>query len=97
MPSWSLASEERIIIPTVYRANYLAALKALSQTGVSEPLIRTLDFAQKWMAAVAWGELEATRRELETCRSFLDPLEAEDQGLRLRMPHGDVAENMKRG
>ena len=44
--------EERIIIPTVYRANYLSALKALSQNDIPEPLIRTLDFAQKWTAAV---------------------------------------------
>jgi len=46
--------EERIIIPTFYRANYLSALKALSQTNVPEPLIRTLGFAQRWTAAVVW-------------------------------------------
>jgi hypothetical protein len=79
-------SEERIIIPTVYRSNYLSALKVLSQSGVPEPLIRTLDFAQKWTAAVAWGELEQTRRELEGCNAFLDPLEADEQGVRLRLP-----------
>jgi hypothetical protein len=45
-----------------------------------------LDFAQKWTAAIAWGELETTRRELEVCNAFLDPLEAEEQGLRLKLP-----------
>jgi hypothetical protein len=80
------SGEERIIIPTVYRSNYLSALKALSQSGVSEPVIRMLDFAQKWTAAIAWGELETTRRELEVCNAFLDPLEAEEQGLRLKLP-----------
>ncbi len=46
------AGEEPIVIPTVYRANYLLALKALSQNGRPEPLIRMLDYARKWTAAV---------------------------------------------
>ena len=80
------AGEERILIPTVYRLNYLSALKALSQTGYAEALIRTLDYAQRWTGAVQWGDLQATQRELERCNSFLDPQRAEDRGLRLRMP-----------
>ena len=65
------AGEERIVIPTVYRSNYLSALKALTQTGTPDPLIRTLDYAQRWTAAVEWGELRATRRELDGCNAFL--------------------------
>ena len=80
------AGEERIVIPTVYRSNYLAALKALTQTGTPDPLIRTLDYAQRWTGAVEWGELNATRRELDGCNAFLDPGEAEEQGIRLRLP-----------
>ena len=82
------AGEERIVIPTVYRANYLSALKALSQSGQPEPLIRMLDFAQKWTAAVEWGTLDATRRELDACNAFLDPNVADEEGRRLRMPEG---------
>jgi fido (protein-threonine AMPylation protein) len=80
------AGEERIIIPTVYRLNYLSALKALSQTGHPEALIRTLDYAQRWTGAVQWGELLETRRELENCNAFIDPSRAEEEGLRLRLP-----------
>lgn len=80
------AGEERILIPTVYRGNYLAALKALSQTGHPEPLIRTLDFAQKWTAAVEWGELADTQRVLEGCNAFMDSGVADERGVRLRMP-----------
>ena len=64
------ASEERIVIPTVYRANYLSALKALSQSARPEPLIRVLDYAQRWTAAVDWRSVEETRRELEDCKRF---------------------------
>lgn len=83
--------EERIVIPTVYRANHLSALKALSQNGRAEPLIRMLDYAQKWTAAVDWRTVEETRRELEACNAFLDPNVAEEEGKRLRMPGGTVA------
>ena len=80
------AGEERIIVPTVYRANYLSALKALSQTRRAEPLIRMLDYAQRWTAAVDWRSLVEARRELEECNAFVDPNIAEVEGRRLRMP-----------
>ena len=84
------AGEERIIVPTVYRANYLSALKALSQSGRPEPLIRMLDYAQRWTAAVDWRSLDETARELDDCNAFLDPIVAEDEGKRLRMPESKV-------
>ncbi len=80
------AGEERIIIPTVYRNNYLTALKALSQNAQPTPIIRTLDFARKWVAAVPWSDLETARRALESCHAFVDPTEADDRGIRLRLP-----------
>lgn len=83
------AGEERIIIPTIYRNNYLAALKALSQNGHAEALIRTLDYAQKWTAAVHWRDLQSTRKELARCNAFADPREADEQGIRLKMPEGE--------
>ena len=78
-------------MPTVYRANYLSALKALSQTGRPEPIIRMLDYAQRWTAAVDWRSLETTRRELVDCNAFVDPDVAEVEGSRLRMPGSAVA------
>ncbi len=80
------AGEERVIVPTLYRVNYLSALKALSQSGRPQPLIRMLDYAQRWTAAIDWRSVEETRRELDDCHAFLDPLVAEQEGKRLRMP-----------
>ena len=80
--------EERIILPTVFRGNYLAALRALSRTGRPGPLVGVLDYAQRWTRAVAWTSLDETRRELEACNAFLDSAEAEAEGRRLRMPGG---------
>lgn len=51
------ARENRIIVPTVYRNNYLMAFKALSQNGVTGALVRVIDFAQKYTAAVDFSDL----------------------------------------
>lgn len=79
------AGEERVVIPTVYRNNYLDALRGLSQTGRTEPLIRVLDYAQRWTAAVPWTALDKTRAVLESCNAFAPP-EGADAGFRLRFP-----------
>ena len=84
----SAGGEERIIIPTVYRNNYLAALKALSLNGIADPIVRTLEFAQKWTAAIDWASVETTRRVLKACHAFVDATEAEGRGVRLRLPEG---------
>jgi hypothetical protein len=42
------AGQERIIIPTSYRTDYLGALKALSHNAHMIPLIRMLDYAQQY-------------------------------------------------
>lgn len=82
----SAAGEERIIIPTVYRNNYLAALSALSHHAHPEPLIRTLDFAQKWTAMLQIGDLENTRSAMTTCNAFMNPNRADEMGVRLILP-----------
>jgi Fic family protein len=83
--------EERIIIPTVYRSDYLGALKALSLNKFTEPLILALDFAQRWTTAVKWGALDRTTRELESYNAFIKPEEAEQARKYLVMPGAAVA------
>jgi hypothetical protein len=78
--------EQRIIIPTVYRNNYLAALKALSQSEKPAPVIRVLDFAQKYTGSIHWEDFDTARSELEQTNAFGDSTEAEDHGVRLILP-----------
>ena len=80
------ADEERIVIPTIYRSNYLSGLKALSNVQNPTPLVRTLEFAQRWVATVPWRELNSTRAILDTCNAFMDPAEADDRGVRPQAP-----------
>ncbi len=75
--------EERIIIPTAYRTDYLGALKALSHTANTRPVIRMLDRVQEYTHAIDWQDLDAARILLEQTNAF-----AEGEEARLRMPDG---------
>jgi fido (protein-threonine AMPylation protein) len=78
--------DQKIIIPIVYRNNYLAALKTLTNDHRSIPLIRTLDFGQKFTQSIDWSDYDLAREQLESCNAFMDPNEADRQGIRLRLP-----------
>ena len=80
------SAEERIVIPTVFRTNYLSALKALSLNRIPAPLVDVLAFAQKWTAAVNWTSVDETTRELEACNAFIESDVADHEGKRLLMP-----------
>lgn len=84
------AGESRIIVPTVYRNNYLIALKALSQNGIAGALVRTMDFAQRYTAAVEFAELDRARFILDRTHAFVDPNEADAAGIRLMLPTPEI-------
>lgn len=73
--------QRRILIPTAYRDDYLLALRALSRRAVAEPLVRMMDYAQAFSAAIDFSNLRAALAMLEKCRAFESDAEA-----RLRMP-----------
>lgn len=80
------AHEQRIIIPTVYRGDYLAALKAIINRTSPEPIIRMLDYVQRFTQSINWTDFKKAEDELERANAFLDSAEADDRGLRLRIP-----------
>lgn len=79
--------EEKIILPTVYRGNYLSALNALTHNNVPEPLVRVLDFAQKYTLLIDWENLQNAHQVLKSTNAFIDSNQAETQGVRLRLPN----------
>jgi len=74
------AGQERIIIPTAYRTDYMGALKVLSRNHHTDPVIRMLDYAQRYTHAIDWSNLDQARRELEKTGAF-----AEGENAKLRM------------
>ncbi len=90
-------NEGRIIIPTVYRTNYLMALKALSHNQQPQAIIRTLDFAQRYTAKVDWSDKKLAQKILQATNAFVDPTEADIQGIRLVMPDDTLLADLKEG
>jgi hypothetical protein len=65
----------RIIIPTVYREDYLLPLKALSHNKIVEPVISALSRAQRWSAAFDYSvPRPQLRASLARCNAFQEDL-----------------------
>lgn len=82
----SAADQIRIIIPTVFRLNYLAALKGATHNNRFEALVATLRFAQRYTARVDFSSRSSAERDLTETFALRDPAEAEDYGIRLKLP-----------
>ncbi len=80
------ADQARIIIPTIFRNNYLSALKALTHQTRPDPLIRALDFAQKYTSLIDWSDFKKAHTMLVATHAFEDSNTAELLGNRLILP-----------
>ncbi|GJE72485.1 hypothetical protein CHKEEEPN_4042 [Methylorubrum podarium] len=80
------AGEARIIIPIIFRSNYLEGLKALSLNDRPETILRTLDFAQRYVAEIPWNDFRTAAHVLRSTNAFMRPEEGDAQGIRLRLP-----------
>jgi hypothetical protein len=80
------ADQVRIVIPTVYRSNYLMALRGLTQNANARSYVAMLDFAQRYTAQLDCTSLETAERVLTETNAFVDPTEADARGIRLVLP-----------
>lgn len=64
------ANQEKVIIPTSYRIDYLGALKALSHNQNFTPLIRMLDYAQRYTSAIEWEVFQDAHKMLIATGAF---------------------------
>jgi hypothetical protein len=81
-----VARQVRIIIPTVYREDYLSGLRVVTRTRQFRALYQVLDYARRCTAAVDFTSRAASDDDLESANALRDPREAERNGLRLQMP-----------
>jgi len=65
----------RVMIPTVYREDYLLPLKALSNNREPAAYIRSMTRAQRWSAAFDYDQdVRKLRVDLATCNAFREDL-----------------------
>jgi fido (protein-threonine AMPylation protein) len=72
----------RIMIPSVYRMEYISSLKRLTNYNDPDAFIRVMSYAQLFVHKIDFTALETARQTLQLCNAFHDP--AED--VRLIMP-----------
>lgn len=80
------ANERRILIPTVYRDDYLGGLRALSRQDEPMPFMLMLDQAQRFTNSIRWDEYAAALADLTTANALVTP----EPGIRLRIPRSAV-------
>ncbi|MCP5069704.1 MAG: cell filamentation protein Fic [bacterium] len=83
----SAIGASRIVIPSVYRNEYLAGLRRASTTdGDLTGCIRIMTYAWRWTAAMPWGDVAATEGQLIATNALIDSTDAQIAGKRLELP-----------
>ena len=66
------ADQAKIIIPTVFREDYLNALRRLTRRGDPSVIIRAMSRVRLFSANLTGDDFETTRKYLEECNAFKD-------------------------
>ncbi len=69
----SQAGLTRIVIPTVFREDYVLALKALTNEGHAEPYVRMLNVAAKFSALLDYATPDRILAQLDRCNAKEEP------------------------
>ncbi len=63
----------RIIVPTVYREDYLLALRSLTRQGNTGPYIQMLSRTQEFTSRVDFNDYDTALTSLRQANAFLEP------------------------
>lgn len=80
------ADQARIVIPIVFRHEYLSALRSLSRDGRCDLYVKTLAYAWRWTAAMPWRDRATVDGQLAAANTLTDSTDAERPGIRLELP-----------
>jgi hypothetical protein len=80
------AGQARIVIPIVFRNEYLTSLRSLSRDRRCDLYARTLAYAWRWTAAMPWTDRAAVDGQLVATNALTDSTDAARTGVRLTLP-----------
>ena len=66
------ADQSKIIIPTVFREDYLNALRRLTRKGDPSVIVRAISRVRQFSSNITGEDFEATKEYLEKCYAFKD-------------------------
>lgn len=78
--------QERIIIPNVFRTEYLQSLKALTHNQRGDGLISVMEYAQRFVAGIDFSDYGKALSQLQACNAFSAPADAMGGGGKLILP-----------
>ncbi len=73
------AQQSRIIIPSVFRNEYIASLKRLTNHSQPDSFIRVMTFAHEFVSRISFESYEEARVQMQRSNAFEDP--ADDKKL----------------
>jgi hypothetical protein len=88
--------KERIIIPNVFRTEYLQSLKALTHNQRADGLVSVMDYAQRFVAGIDFSDYAKAVIQLQTCNAFSAPADAMGGGDKLILSEGADAPRRRR-
>ncbi len=65
-----MPARNEVIIPTVFRDDYLNSLRRLTRKGDPAVLIRAISRVRQFSANITGADFDATRNYLEACNAF---------------------------
>ena len=60
----------RIIVPTLYREQYLDCLRVLARNGQPEPFVKAMRHIQLWTAGFDYHDLDQVISDMRACNAF---------------------------
>jgi len=66
----SVVNASRIIVPTLFREEYLDCLRVLTRQGKPEPFIKAMQHIQQWTAAFDYTDLDQVISQMKACNAF---------------------------
>ena len=82
----SAVGQCRVLVPIVFRNEYLTALRALSRDARAELYARTLAYAWRWTAGMPWHDRSGVDGRLQATNTLMDSTDAERSSVRLELP-----------
>jgi hypothetical protein len=82
----SAYQQSRIVIPIVFRNEYLSGLRALSRHGHTDTYVKVMAQAWRWTAAMPWHDRASCEGKMEETHALVDSTDAADRGIQLMLP-----------
>jgi len=66
----SVVNSSRIIVPTLFREEYLDCLRVLTRDGITKPYLDAMQWIHRWTATFDYENLDKVIADMRACNAF---------------------------